>query len=154
MIDTPTIVRTERQETAVIHLDIPRSEIRRVMDPAIREVMSVVTGQAIGPIGPLCAYHLGTSKERFDFEVGFPVRAPVKPSGRVKPGELPAARVARTIYRGPYEDLFNAWAEFNAWVDANGHRREPRLWERYLNGPDASSDPSRLQTELNRPLRD
>lgn len=153
-IDTPRIVQSEAQELAVIHLDIPRSEIQQVMDPAIREVMAVVTAQGIGPVGPLCAYHVGLASDRFDFEVGFPVSAPVRPTGRVRPGRIPSVRVARTIYRGPYEGLFQAWKEVNAWVDASGHKGASQLWERYLAGPESGPDPSRWRTELNRPLLD
>jgi hypothetical protein len=36
------------------------------------------------------------SPDIFDFELGVKVSTPVKPTGRVKPGELPAAKVART----------------------------------------------------------
>ena len=153
-IDAPRIVQSEAQELAVIHLEIPRSEIQQVMDPAIREVMSVVTSQGIGPTGPLCAYHVGLSKERFDFDVGFPVSAPVRPTGRVRPGRIPSVRVARTIYRGPYEGIFQAWRDFNTWVDTHRHKGASQLWERYLVGPESGPEASRWQTELNRPLLD
>lgn len=39
----------------------------------------------------------------FDFEISVPVTSPVAAAGRVKPGQLPATKVARTIYHGPYE---------------------------------------------------
>lgn len=47
--------------------------------------------------------------DTFDFEVGVPVAAPVAAAGRVKPGELPAATVARTVYHGDYSGLGEAW---------------------------------------------
>lgn len=38
------------------------------------------------------------------------------PTGRVKPGELPAAsKVARTVYHGSYEGLGAAWSEPASW---------------------------------------
>ena len=39
MLATPQIVRTEAQEAAVIHLVIPRGEIRTVFGPAVGELM-------------------------------------------------------------------------------------------------------------------
>ena len=68
------------------------------------------------------------SPKVFDFEIGVPVSAPFTPAGRVKPGMLPAAKVVRTVYRGAYEGLGDAWGEFDAWIA------------------------SKWQTELNRPL--
>jgi effector-binding domain-containing protein len=89
----------------------------------------------------------------FDFELGVKVSAPVKATGRVKPGELPAAKVARTVYSGPYEGLPAAWGEFEIWIKANGHERATDLWELYSVGPQSTPDPAGWRTELNRPLK-
>ena len=92
--------------------------------------------------------------DTFDFEIGVPVIEPVIATGRVQPGQLPARRVARTVYHGPYERLGHAWSEFNAWNAANGHGPGQDLWECYVAGPGSSFDPSSWLTELNRPLTD
>ncbi len=152
MIDPPQILETEQQPAAVIHLTIPRAEIREVMGPAMGEVMATAREQAIGPAGPLFSHHFKMTPDVFDFEVGVPVTGEVKPVGRVKSSELPARRVARTIYRGPYEGLGEAWSEFEKWIAAGGHTSAPDLWERYVSGPESSPDPAQWQTELNRPL--
>ena len=93
------------------------------------------------------------SSDTFDFELGVKVSAPVKAAGRVKPGELPAAKVARTVYSGPYEGLPSAWGEFNKWLEANGYEQAENLWELYSVGPQSSPDPANWRTELNRPLK-
>jgi effector-binding domain-containing protein len=67
----------------------------------------------------------------FDFEISVPVRSPVAAVGRVTPGLWPATRVARTVYRGGYEGLGEAWGEFNEWIVAQGHRLGPDCWECY-----------------------
>ncbi|MFB3907421.1 MAG: GyrI-like domain-containing protein [Candidatus Eisenbacteria bacterium] len=152
MIDEPTIVETTEQNCAVIRLTIPREEIRNMMGPAMEEVITTVALQKIGPAGPLFSYHLRLDPAVFDFEVGVPVSAPVSPTGRVVEGKLPAARVVRTIYRGPYEGLPDAWKDFNGWIGKAGHKPAGDLWERYLVGPDSSQDPSQWQTELSRRL--
>lgn len=152
MLDTPEIVHSEAQEAAVIHLDIPRSEIQSVMGPAIGEVMAAVAAQGGTPAGPVFAHHLKMSDDRFDFEVGVPVKAPISATGRVKPGRLPAAKVARTIYHGPYEGLYSAWGEFDGWVQSHGHKPGHDLWEVYAKGPESGPDPATWRTELNRPL--
>ena len=102
--------------------------------------------------GPVFSYHLRMDPGIFDFEIGVPVTKPVAPVGRVQPGQLPATKVARTIYRGPYEGLGAAWGEFGAWIKAQGHKPAPDLWECYVVGPEASPDPANWRTQLNRPL--
>lgn len=81
-----------------------------------------------------------------------PVGKDVTPVGRVRPGTLRAARVVKTVYRGPYEGLGAAWGEFMAWIVAQGHERAPDLWERYVVGPESSPDPAGYRTELVQPL--
>src|SRR5690348_4099239 len=95
MLDEPQIVETKTQPTAVIRLAIPRAEIQKVMGPAIAEVMAAAAAQGVGPTGPVYSHHFKMDPEVFDFEVGVPVSAPIKPTGRVVASQLPAATVAR-----------------------------------------------------------
>jgi effector-binding domain-containing protein len=108
--------------------------------------------QGIAPAGPVFSYHLRMDPGFFDFEVGVPVGQPIAPSGRVLAGRLPAVKVARTTYRGPYERLGAAWGEFDAWIAAQGLQKGSTLWECYLTDPSSNPDPATWQTELNRPL--
>jgi effector-binding domain-containing protein len=152
MIDQPQITQAAAQPAAVIHFTIPREEIRNVMGPGIGELMAAVAAQGIAPAGPVFSHHFRMDPKVFDFEVGLPVTAPVAADGRVKPGELPAATVARTLYHGSYEGLGPAWQEFDAWITAEGHAPGPDLWECYVAGPESSANPADWRTELNRPL--
>lgn len=152
MIDAPQVVESAEQLIAFIPLVVPRAEIQTVMGPTIREVYAALSAQGIAPAGPWFTHHRRRPAETFDFDVCVPVAAPVAATGRVQPGQLPAARVARTIYHGPYEGLAAAWGEFSAWVAASGHTPREDLWECYLTGPESSPDPANWRTELNRPL--
>src|SRR6185436_3451842 len=100
IIDVPTIAETSPQLAAAIHLTIPRSEIRTVMGPGLNEIMSAVKSQGIGPAGPWFTHHLKMDPGTFDFEICVPVTAPATPVGRVKPGQWPALRMARTVLHG------------------------------------------------------
>jgi effector-binding domain-containing protein len=153
MIDTPEVVQTTAQQAAVIRLTIPRSEMRNAFGPAIQELMSTLAGQGVKPVGAVFAHHLRMPPDMWDFELGVEVASPVKASGRVKPGQLPAAKVARTVYHGPYDGLPDAWGDFVTWMTANGHEQAEDLWEVYLVGPQSSPDPAHWRTELNRPLK-
>jgi effector-binding domain-containing protein len=152
MIDTPQITQSAAQLTAIIRLTVPRKEIQNVMGPGIRELMAAVGAQGVAPTGPAFTHHLRMDPDTFDFEICVPVAQPISPAGRVKPGQLPATRVARTVYHGAYEGLGAAWGEFDAWIRANGHTPGPDLWECYVAGPESSPDPANWRTELNRPL--
>lgn len=152
MIETPQILDTDARLTAVIRLTVPRNEIQTVMGPAIGEVMAAVAAQGLTPTGSVFSYHLKMDPDVFDFEVGVPVASPVAATGRVQPGRLPAATVARTVYRGPYEGLGCAWGELCDWIKSEKLVSGPDLWECYVAGPESSPDPVNWRTELNRPL--
>ena len=152
MLDKPQIVQTTAQPTAVIHLVVPRDEIRNVMGASHRELMEAVAAQGVVPAGPWFTHHFKVPDETFDFEIGVPVQTPIAAAGRVRPGELPATRVARTVYHGPYEGLGSAWGEFMSWIGAQGQAPAQDLWEVYVAGPESGPDPTTWRTELNRPL--
>ena len=153
MLTAPEIIQTEVQHAAIIHLTIPRNEMMRVFGPAVGELMAALADQEVPPAGAVFAHHLKMSQSTFDFELGVKVSMPVKAIGRVRPGHLPAARVARTVYSGPYEGLPAAWGEFNKWMSTNGYEQGENLWELYLVGPQSTPDPANWRTELNRPIK-
>jgi effector-binding domain-containing protein len=152
MIDTPEIVQSAAALTAAIRMTVPRAEIRNVMGPAWGELLGAIAAQGIAATGPVFSHHFRIDPEVFDFELGVTVERDVSGAGRVHPGHLPAAQVARTIYRGPYEGLHAAWEEFDDWIVAAGHIPGPELFEFYEAGPQSSPDPANFRTQLNRPL--
>lgn len=152
MIDVPTIVQTTPQPMAFIHVTCPRDQIMEVMGPGITELRAAVAAQGVTVTGPWFTHHLKNPDETFDFEICLPVASVVTPAGRVKPGELRGARVARLVYHGAYEGLGAAWGELETWIEATGHTSAPDLWERYIAGPESSANPLDWRTELNRPL--
>lgn len=152
LIETPQVLQVAPTPYACVALTVSRDKIQHVMGPGLREVHTVLAAQGIAPAGPWFTHHLRMDPAVFDFEICVPVAQAVRASGRVRPGELPAATVARTLYHGPYEQLGDAWGEFMAWLAAAGHTPAADLWERYLAGPESSADPRDWRTELNRPL--
>lgn len=159
MIEPPHIVETKETVAAVIHLRVPRAELPKNVPAAIDELLKAIAAQGLAPEGPLFMHHLTMSTESFDVEVGFPVARSIAPVGRVRAGKLPAAKVARTVYQGPYEGLYGAWDAFGKRLESDGvidrsrFKRTETLWESYLVGPGTTSDQSQWRTELNLPLR-
>ena len=152
MIDAPHLLEVVGQPAAAIHLAVGCDEMKSVMGPAMREVLAALAAQGLRPGGPMFAHHLRVPGERFDFEVGVPVAGPLLPKGRVMPSRLPAGRIARTVYRGPYAGLGAAWSQFMTWLEEQGLKPGPTFWESYQAGPESGTDPSQWRTELNRTL--
>ena len=152
MIDTPKVLQTKPQDAAVIHITVPRADIQKVMGPGIAELRQTLEAQGIAPTGPWFTHHRRRPTDTFDFAACVAVASPVAAAGRVQTGRFPAARVARTVYHGPYEGLGGAWGELCDWIEANGHVPREDLWECYVVGPESSHDPAAWRTELNRPL--
>jgi effector-binding domain-containing protein len=101
----------------------------KVFDPAVGELMAALVAQGVEPVGAVFAHHRRMPPDTFDFELGVKVAAPAKAAGRMKPSQLPAVKVARTVYSGPYEGLPSARGEFVKWMKANGHEQAEDLWE-------------------------
>ncbi|CAN5907633.1 hypothetical protein BH11PSE12_BH11PSE12_26030 [soil metagenome] len=152
MIDKPLVINSTRLTTAIVPITVPRSEIGRVMGPGIEELYAAIQAQGLNPTGPWFSHHHRMRPELFEFDISVPVDGVIVPVGRVQPAELPEATVLRTVYRGPYEGLGQAWGEFRAWSRANDYVVAENLWEVYLAGPDTSADPADWCTELNMPL--
>ena len=148
LITVPEITETQARMAAIIHLTIPRDQMRNMMPAAINEVVGTLAAQSIALAGPLFAHHLTTSADEFDLKVGFPVPAPVQIFGRVKAGELPGGSMGRAMFHGSYKGLFGAWREFGEWMKREGHRGRGDLWEIYVTGPESSPDPKNWRTEL------
>lgn len=149
IISAPRIVDKPAVNMASIHLVVPPMDMPKHMDPAIQEVLQVLGSQGLSPAGPMFSYHHRRPSDTFDFEIGFPVDGTVKPEGRVKPGTIPASRVASALYTGPYEGLGAAWGELERWVREQGYTGNGRFWEAYLNNPEEVQDPSEYRTEIN-----
>lgn len=152
MIETPTVTHSPERLTACLPLVVNCNEIKTAMGPAIGEVYAALRAQGVTPAGPWFTHHRRRPTDTFDFDVCVPVSKPIEAVGRVRPGKLTAAKVARTTYRGGYDGLAVAWGEFCAWIDAGGHTPREDLWECYLVGPESSDDPADWKTELFRPL--
>lgn len=152
MIDPPAITTTSALRAAVIRLVIPRADMASVFGPAVAEVMRVARAQGAEVTGPVFAHHLRMDPALFDFELGVPVSRPIERAARVEARDLPARRAVRTVHRGDYATLPEAWAAFDAWIREGRHRTAPDLFETYLAGPAESDDPAAWRTELVRPL--
>lgn len=152
MLDTPHISFSAAQPLAVIRLTATREQLPDAVSLALSELLATLAALDVDPAGPWFKRHLRWGATQFDVEVGVPVPAPVAPSGRVRPAQMAAVRVARAVYHGGYAGLPEAWREFDAWIGQTGLKAGRDWWESYAVGPESSDDAADFRTELYRPL--
>jgi effector-binding domain-containing protein len=157
-IEPIRIHHAEAVPAALIRLRIPRSEMAKEFPRAIHEILDTLEAEGVAPAGPPFARHFRLDPEEFDFEVGFPIAGAasgtLQPTERMAVGELPAARVVRTVHEGPYEKLPAAWQAFADRIREAGVSVGDEFRERYLVGPEAGPDPSGWRTELSWVMED
>ena len=153
MLEGPQILDVPAVQVAVIHVRVPRTDIRATMIAGRKELYDTISEQGIAAASPFFTHHLVLDDAFFDFNLGVAVDPPVRASGRVEPGTLPGGTIARGVYLGPYEGLAQAWPEIDDWIAAQGRIPYDDLWEVYLTDPAHVPDPADYRTQLNRRLR-
>ncbi len=120
------------------------------------EVFGYLGSQGITrPVGPtLFIGHDPEFKEQdVDVEIGVPIDKAIPGTGRVKIYELHGMeQAACTVYKGPYEDIGEAYSALMAWIESNGYQITGPDRELYLTSPADTSDPAEYVTEIQFPI--
>jgi|LGVF01.1.fsa_nt_gb effector-binding domain-containing protein len=75
------------------------------------------------------------AKGNADIEVAVPVSGKVDGTDKIKCYEMPGGKMAKTIHRGPYQELEFTYEKLLAWLEQSGKRLVGRAREVYLNDP-------------------
>jgi effector-binding domain-containing protein len=81
-------------------------------------------------------------------EVGVVLQEPGSSAGDLEAATLPPVRAARTIYRGPYEEIMKAYGALYEWIERTGLRIAGPAREMYITDPERETDPANYETEL------
>lgn len=128
-------------------------EIKQVIGALFGEVMDYLTGNGLAPAGmPFTIYH-EMDAERLEMECGMPVASPVEGTERVRPGELPAGKVATVTHMGPYEQLGQTWSALMKWMEEEDLQAAGAPWEVYVTDPGEEPDQSKWRTDIFFPIR-
>jgi effector-binding domain-containing protein len=140
----------EAQNVAMVRLEIDADKVSTTLATILPEVVRTVTEQKAEMMGPpFSRYHrIDTEANRIDVEAGIPVKAPIRPSGRVKPGTLPAGRAAMTWHVGSYHKLQQSYDRLGAWMKSEGLAARGGFWEIYWTDPGLEPDPSTWRTQI------
>jgi AraC family transcriptional regulator len=74
--------------------------------------------------------------------------APGGEVGEIRADELPGGSVATTLHRGPYDQLHQAYAALEQWMEGEGVRPAAAPWEVYVTDPAEVADPEEWETEV------
>ena len=119
---------------------------------ATRALIARHDAQPSGP--PLALYHTEfVADEAIAVEIGWPVAAPLPAEGAIGLGTIGGVTVARTLHRGPYEQIGGAFAALAGWIQRHGHETAGAPWETYLAEPGDSADPAQPLTAVSWPIR-
>ncbi len=129
------LIELEPQPAAIIRGYVTEAAIPQFMATAFADVQRALKEQGVKPAGRPLA-HCTPSGEEFTIEAGFPTSAPVKPSGRVWPIELPGGPAARTLHQGAYDAIRAAYDALDQWATEHDYVHTARAWESYLDTPD------------------
>ena len=140
----------EGQPVASVRLEIDASKVSETLAATFGEIVSVIMEQGVEMTGPpFSRYHrIDTENNRIDIEAGFPVKSAIRPSGRVKPGELPGGRVATTWHVGSYHQLQQSYDRLGKWLAEQKLTARGGFWEVYWTDPGLEPDPSTWRTQL------
>jgi effector-binding domain-containing protein len=151
------------QPTLAVRIQQPMAELDlaaafdRYLPAAFGRVQEL-GGQMAG--APFARYH-AFGPDHVDVEIGIPIVAPLAgvpalasvPAGDFGASELPGGPVARTVYRGPYDGLKDAYDALHDWIhEQPGMDDTSGPWESYVDDPTTVANPSQLRTEIRWPL--
>ena len=81
-------------------------------------------------------------------EAGLPVASPATAVEPIEAGTLGGGEVAMTVHHGSYDQLADAHAAVQAWIEAQGLRAGGAPWESYATDPADHPDPKDWKTEV------
>ncbi|PPD57875.1 GyrI-like domain-containing protein [Dehalogenimonas etheniformans] len=123
------------QPVAFIRLHIPQAKLPQTIGETYMKIMEYLQ-RVKSPLAgePYVAYY-NIDMNDLDVEMGFPVAAPVQAHDDMNFREIPAARYASTVYKGPYAGMETAYGEFMKWLEETGLKPAGPWFEYYLNSP-------------------
>jgi effector-binding domain-containing protein len=110
---------------------------------ALGRLGSHLAGRAVIPSGPAFGRYFSdpsVGEANLVWEVGFPVAAGVTAEAPFEIRDVPAVLTAVHVYRGPIEQLGQAWGSLVAWVMTNGYQPSGPAMQVFKGDPMAGGE--------------
>jgi AraC-like DNA-binding protein/effector-binding domain-containing protein len=146
------------QPVLVVRRRVRRAEIAATIGAELPKVFLHAQQRGIAITGYPVTRYLEISMGWVTLETGMRVTARVgewsvgEQGGDVFAEALPGGPAAVTIHSGPYDQLPDAYAALEEWINANGYHPTGAPWEAYLNDPTDHPNPQDWKTEVSWPF--
>jgi effector-binding domain-containing protein len=147
-----TITEVSPQRTAVVSARVTLAELPRFFSRTFSHVAAALARQGIVPSAPPFAFYTEAPGEWVEVEAGFPVTRQIQADGEVVPSKLPGGSAVTGMHIGPYETLEVTYEELESWIRVHHLSPSGGMWEVYLAGPEANSDPNSWRTQIFQPV--
>lgn len=153
MIDNCEIKKQQAQPVMSIRTRTSMQNLPLVLGKGFGDVVNYIIGQGAQPQGPPFVAYYNLDMENLDIEIGFPVAKKLPGAGEIKPGKIPAGKVASCVYTGPYgEEMKAAYDALHKLMAEKGYESTGTVYEIYYNSP-MDTPPSELKTMIIFPLK-
>jgi AraC family transcriptional regulator len=132
--------------------NVKLSEVAKALGEIFGQVHLYAQRAGAVMAGPPLTRYLQWGPGLLTIEAGIPVASPVPGEGEVKADTLPGGFAAVTMHTGPYDQLMEAHAAVQQWIEAEGLTAQGAPWESYVTDPGDYPDPKDWKTEIFWPL--
>jgi len=137
------------QPVLVVRRRVKRSEIAAAIGEALPHIFVYAQQQGIALAGLPFTRYVEMGPGMVTMEPGMRVTSSgAAGQGEVVADTLPGGPAATTMHAGPYDQLFQAYAAIEQWMEAEGLVAAGAPWECYLNDPSDFPDPKDWKTEV------
>jgi len=149
----PRLVTLDPQDYAVLRDRVAVGELPGFFSRAFHASAAAAAEQGREVTGPPVGIYHGMPAATIDVAAGFPVDAPVRAQGDVRPHRLPGGRAAQVVHMGDYRSLRQTYDRLFRWVRERNLAPARMMWESYLNEPQPEA-PDATRTLVTWPLRE
>ena len=140
------------QPVLVVRRRIKRSEIAATIAEVLPSIFVYAQRHGIALTGHPFARYSEIGAGLITIEPGMRIAEGAGPSGaetgEVVQDALPAGPAAVTVHCGPYDQLPDACAAVQQWIEAEGLTPGASFWESYVTDPGEVPDPKDWKTEI------
>jgi AraC family transcriptional regulator len=142
------------QPVLLVRRRIKRSEIAATIAGALPHIFAYAQQNGIALAGLPFTRYIEVGPGLITIEPGMRIASPDNPAapssaaGEVVLDTLPGGPAAATVHAGRYDQLSDAYAAIQEWIEAQGLAPFGPPWECYLNDPTDHPDPQDWKTEV------
>ena len=141
------------QPVLVVRRRVKQSDIAATLAEQLGRIFVYAQGAGAALAGQPYTRYIEWGPGLLTIEIGLPIAAHVPGEGDIRADTLPAGPAAHTTHSGGYENLSEAHAAVQVWIEEKGLTQGAPPWEVYVTDPAEYPDPADWKTDLFWPLK-